>query len=138
VTESPIEQLLAATDRLDIEAVMALAAPEGRILTVDGRRGQGKEAVRELLTDFFAGVRSTRHRITAQWHQENVWIAEVEATYVLEDWLELDALPRVFVLRQGPDGIIDLRVYGAHELPLSQRPADEAGLRIGERWIPPL
>jgi len=80
VTDSPIDQLLRAIDRLDVEAVMAMMAPECRLLTVDGRRAEGAAAARELLTDFLATVRSMTHRITDQWHQDNVWIAEVEAT----------------------------------------------------------
>lgn len=136
--ESPIDQLLGAIDKLDVEAVMALSAPDIRILSADGRRAEGTEAVRELLTDFLATLRSTTHRITAHWHQDNVWIAEVEATYELKDWVRTGALPRAFVLRDGPDGFVDLRVYGAHERPLADHRTGEEGMRIGGRWIPPL
>jgi SnoaL-like domain len=138
VTESPIDQLLGAIDELDVEAAMALSAPDCRLLTADGRRAEGTEAVRELLTDFLAAMRSTTHRITAQWHQQNVWIAEVEATYELEDLLKIGALPRAFVLREGPDGFVDLHVYGAHERPLTEHRSDEEEMRLGGRWIPPL
>jgi hypothetical protein len=138
VNESPIDQLLGAVDQLDLDAAMALIAPDGRLLTPDGHRADGTAAVRALLSDFLVTVRSTTHRITAQWHQDNVWIAEVDATYVLNDGLQIKALPRAFVLRVGPDGIADLRVYGAHERPLTDHRTDQGGLRIGERWIPPL
>jgi hypothetical protein len=94
--------------------------------------------VRALLIDFVATVRSATHRITAQWHQDDVWIAEVDATYELQDWLQLNALPRAFVLRAGPDGFADVRVYGAHERPLAEHRTGEEGMWIGERWIPPL
>jgi hypothetical protein len=47
-------------------------------------------------------------------------------------------LPRVFVLREGPDGIADLRVYGSHERWLMEHRTGEEGMWIGERWIPPL
>lgn len=140
VDESPIADLLVAVDRLDAEAVTALFARDGCLLTVDGRRADGIEAVREVFTDFLADLRSTSHRITAQWHWQDgdVWIAEVDATYELQDWLRTSPLPRAFVLRHGPDGIADLRVYGAHEHLLSDHRTGEEGMRIGARWIPPL
>jgi hypothetical protein len=138
VSESPIQQLLGALDNLDLEAVLALVAPNGRLLTADGRRAEGSDAVRELLAEFLGSVRSTSHRITAQWHQDDVWIAEVEADYDLKDWLRMDGLPRAFVLHEGPDGIADLHVYGAHERPLTEHRTGEEGMWIGDRWIPPL
>src|SRR5437588_2412326 len=105
MTGSPIEQLLEAVDRRDLEGVTALLAPGARLLCADGRRAVGVDAVRELLTDFLDTLRSSAHHITAQWHLGDVWIAEVDASYELEDWLRLDALPRAFVLHQGQDGI---------------------------------
>jgi ketosteroid isomerase-like protein len=138
VIESPLNRLLGALDALDAPAAMALMAPDCRLLTVDGRRAEGTEAVRELLTEFLEALRSTTHQITAAWHQENVWIAEVEATYELKDSLKTAALPRAFVLRDGQDGVADLHVYGAHERPLADHRTGEEGMRIGGRWIPPL
>ncbi len=136
--QTPIARLLAALDQLDVEAAMALFAPDCRLLTVDGRRAEGSEAVRDLLADFLAKLRSTTHRITAEWHQDIVWIAEVDATYELQDWLQIPALPRAFVLREGPGGFADLRVYGAHEHPITEHRTGAEGVRIGGRWIPPL
>jgi Arc/MetJ-type ribon-helix-helix transcriptional regulator len=138
VSESPIEKLLEAFDALDIDAVMAQVAPDARLLVADGRRAEGSDAVRDLLTRFAADLRSTAHRITAQWHQDDVWIAEAEADYELRDWLQLTALPRAFILYEGPEGIRDLHVYGAHEHPLTEHRTGEEGMRIGDRWIPPL
>ncbi len=67
-----------------------------------------------------------------------MWIAEVDCSYELQDWLQLNALPRAFVLRMGPEGIIDLRAYGAHEQPLTEHRTGEEGMWVGGRWIPPL
>jgi hypothetical protein len=138
VTQSPIDRLFAVIDTLDVQAVTALFAPDGRLLTADGRRAQGTEPVTQLLTEFVATLRSTTHRITAQWHPDDVWIAEIEATYELQDWLLIPAVPRAIVLREGPDGIADLRIYGAHEHPLSEHRTGDEGTRIGTRWVPPL
>jgi SnoaL-like domain len=138
VSQSPIEQLLDALDRLELEATMALIAPDARMLVADGRRAEGTEAVRQLLGEFLAQLRSTTHRITAEWHEDDVWIAEVDASYELRDWLQISGLPRAFIVRAEPDGISELRVYGAHEHRLSEHRTGEEGMRIGGRWVPPL
>jgi hypothetical protein len=138
MTPSPIEQLLDAIDRLDLDGLMALMAPNPRVLVADGRRAEGTDAVRRLLVDFLGQLRSTTHRITGQWHEGEIWIAEVDATYELPDWLQLNGLPRAFVVRAGPDGISELRAYGAHEQRLSHSPTGEEGMWVGGRWVPPL
>lgn len=138
MNDSPIDELLKAVDELDVDAAMALMAPDVRFQAVDGRRGEGREAVRQLLTDFIYTLRSTSHRITAQWHEDDVWIAEVEGDYELKDYLQLKALPRAFVLRMVPGGIADFRAYGAHERPLTEHRTGEEGMWVGGRWVPPL
>jgi hypothetical protein len=138
VQDQPIEQLLRAIDELDVERVLALAAPDVRLLTVDGRRSAGTTGMRELLTDFLTALRSSTHRITAQWHEDDVWIAEVDATYELRDLTRLGVLPRAFIVRAGPDGLSDVRAYGAHERPLGELSSREHEMRLGGHWIPPL
>jgi ketosteroid isomerase-like protein len=138
VEESPIAELLAAVDELDVDAATALYARDATVMTVDGQRAEGIEAIRELLTAFFGGLRSTTHRITAQWHEDNVWIAEAEVAYALRDGQQTTALPRAFVLREGPDGIEDLRIYGAHERALVDHPTAGLATFVRGRWIPPL
>ena len=136
--ESPIDRVLAAMDALDADAVVALFAPDGRVLTVDGRRAEGSRALRALMADGLATLRSATHRVTAAWHEDNVWIAEVDATYELADGMRTGVLPRAVVLREGAHGIADLHMYGAHEHPLADHRAGEESMRIGGRWIPPL
>ncbi len=138
MSASLLEQFLSAIDEGELEEAMALMDPDVRVLVVDGRRAEGAAGLRALLSEFLGTLRSSTHRITAQWHQDDVWIAEVEATCELRDRTLLGELPRAFVLREGPGGITELRVYGAHERPLGERPSDERGLRLGGRWIPPL
>jgi hypothetical protein len=138
VTESPVEKLLSAFDSADLDAVIALFSSEARVLITDGQRAEGRAAVRALIAGLLATLRATSHQITAQWHQDNVWIAEVEANYELQDRLELKGVPRAFVLYEGTDGIADLRVYGAREHPLAEHRTGEEGMWVRERWIPPL
>lgn len=138
VSGSPIAQLLEAFDARDVDGVMAVVAPDARLLVADGRRVEGSDAVRGVITRFVAELRSTAHRIIAEWHQDDVWIAEVEADYELRDWLQITALPRAFIAYEGSDGIRDLHVYGAHEHPITEHRSGEEGMQIGNRWIPPL
>jgi ketosteroid isomerase-like protein len=138
VEHSPLADLIAAIDKLDIDQVMALCAPDCRFMTVDGRHAEGREATRQLLVDYFAQIRSTSHQITAQWHEGDTWFAEVSANYELRDWLRIDGLPRAFVIRTGADGICDVRVYGANERRLSDHGDGDKPFRIGGRLVFPL
>lgn len=138
MSQSPIERLLAAIDALDVDALMALTSPDIRILVVDGRRGEGTDAVRALMASFLGQLRSTQHRVTSQWRIDDVWIAEVDVDYELHDYLQLRALPRVFIVRAGEEGISEVRVYGAHEHVLTEHRTGEEGMWIGGHWIPPL
>jgi ketosteroid isomerase-like protein len=138
MTDSPMKQLLAAVDSLDVDAVIALLTREAKFLTIDGQRAQGTAAVRELLSDFVAPLRATTHEVTAEWHEDDVWIAELDATYERTDGEQTGVLARVIVLRERPDGIADLRAYGAQAPLLTDPHGEQGGMRLGGRWIPPL
>ena len=69
---------------------------------------------------------------------DDVWVAEVESSYELRDWLQLNGLPRAYVVHEGPDGIREVHAYGAHERPLTEHRTGEEGTWLGGRWIPPL
>ena len=136
---SPLDEFLRAVDDLDADAVMALMATDCRVLTADGSRAAGTEAVRALLGGFLATLYSTTHRVTAEWHVDDVWIAEVDAGYEFkEDRLRIGNLPRAFVARGGPDGLSDVRVYGAHEHRLDDDVESGQGLMFAGRRLPPL
>ncbi len=135
--ESPISQILLAVDKLDVDAAVALCTPECHFAAADGRHAEGRENVGRLLASFISALRSTTHRITEEWHQDDVWIAEVTADYELQDWLRVEGLPRAFFVRTAPDGIVDVRVYGARERPLTDL-TDDAPARFGGRRFLPL
>jgi len=99
---------------------------------------QAMESIFERLGDFLAQLRSTSHRIAGHWHEHDVWIAEVEAEYVLQDWLRLDGVPRAFVVRAHAAGVAMVHVYGAHEARLSEHGSEERGFVFGGNWVPPL
>ena len=138
MTPSLIEQFFGDLDSLDVGALTARMTPGCRLLSADGRRAEGIEAASELLGEFVSQLRSTAHRITAHWHIDDVWIAEVEADYELADRLLLTAVPRAFVIREQDGAIADVRVYGAHERRLADHGGDDEGMRIAGRWLPPL
>ena len=138
MSESQLERFLAAIDALDADALTRLMAEDCTLLIADGRRAEGTEAVRALLGDLLAEMRSTSHRITSSWTIGDVQIAEVECDYTLQNWLELKAVPRAFFATVGDRAITELRVYGAHERALATEGAEPSGMRIGGRWMPPL
>jgi hypothetical protein len=135
--ESPIAQLLSTVDKLDIDAAVGLCTPDCHFAAVDGRSADGRENVHRLLEEFTSTLRSTAHRIAEEWHQNDVWIAEVLADYELRDWLRIEGLPRAFFVRVTTDGIADVRVYGAREQPLGDV-GDDKLARLGGRPVLPL
>ena len=137
MSASPIEQLLAALREFDLDAVVAMFAPEVDVLISDGRRAHGLDDARELIESFASSLHSMTHHVTAEWRAGEVCLAEVEATYELNDRLEL-TIPRAFIVQSGPDGITVLHVYGAHEHPITEHRTGAEGMWIGQRWIPPL
>jgi hypothetical protein len=114
-----------------------MLAPDVEMLVADGRRASGLEAGLELIDDAVGSNREMAHEFTNVWHTEGVWIAEVSARYVLRDWHELRDVPRVFIAREGADGISELRVYGANEHPMHELMEQEE-MRIGGRPMMPL
>jgi hypothetical protein len=135
---SPLDEFLRAVDELDADAAMALMAPDCRLLTAVGRRAAGTEAVRALIAEFLATLHSTTHRVTAEWHVDGVWIAEADADYEFKDRLRTGDIPRAYVARGGPDGLNDVRVYGAHEQPLDDDGGSGPELVFGGHWLPHL
>ncbi len=135
--KSPLVELLEAIDKLDVEAAMALCAPDCTFMTADGRHAEGHPEVSRLLNEFLSVLRSTSHEITTEWHQGDTWIAEVLASYELRDRLRLEQLRRAFFVRTGADGIRGVRCYGANERQLIDRD-DTEPMRMGGRLILPL
>ena len=137
-SDSPLVALVTALGRRDVDAAVALCSPDCRLATADGRRAEGRAGVHDLLAGFLSDLRSATYELTAQWHQDEVWFAEVLASYELRDWLRLEQLPRAFVVRTDDAGICDVRVYGAHERPLTDRRSGDETYRVGGHTLLPL
>src|SRR5579863_640465 len=116
-----MQAVLRALDALDLEAAVALFAPDASLSTLFGETASGRDRVREVLGQFLGELRASHHDVGAEWNPEpGVWLAEMSATYELADFSRRGPYGRVMVLREGKDGIEQLRIYGGHELPLAQ------------------
>lgn len=141
--DSPLDSFLRAFDRLDADACAALFAEQGRLRYVDGHVDEGLVAVRKRLREYFADLHSATHTLRGHWHEERVWINEVEARYVLADQSSLGPVSKVLVVRMAPAGIEDLRVYAAvepsfHEATNRHERERDRGMKVDGRWLPPL
>jgi hypothetical protein len=103
--DSHLELFLRAFDRpdadADADACAALFADGGRLRYVDGRVDEGVAAVRERLCQYFADLSSTTHTLREHWHEDRVWIGEVEASYVLADHSILGPVSAVTIATTG-------------------------------------
>ena len=89
--ESPIAMFLTAVDSFDLDAAMSSFTSDARLLISDGRKVEGSKSVRTLLEGFLGQLRSVTHEIQAEWHVDDVWIAEATASYELQIGKDLKA-----------------------------------------------
>ncbi|MDE3132886.1 MAG: nuclear transport factor 2 family protein [Acidobacteriota bacterium] len=139
MSDTPMQALLRALDALDLEAAVALFAPDATLSMLFGETATGRDRVREVLGEFIRELRANHHEVSAEWNPEpGVWLAEMSATYELADFSRRGPYGRVMVLRAGDDGIEQLRSYGAHELPLAQDGRPYENVRGPHGWLPTL
>jgi hypothetical protein len=140
VPDTPMQAVLNALDALDLDSAVGMFAPDGTLTTLFGdETAEGHDRIRAVLGEFLQGLRSNEHAIVAEWNPEDgVWIAEMSATYELSDFSRRGPFRRAIILRTGSAGITDMRIYGAHERPLSEtgRPYEE--VRAAGGWLPTL
>lgn len=134
-----MQAVLRALDALDLEAVVALFAADGSLTTVFGRTAIGRDEVSAVLGAFLAELRGSRHAVESEWNPEaGVWVAEMSASYELSDYSRRGPYQRVIILRTGAAGIEQMRIYGAHELPLGESGRAYAEVRGAHGWLPTL
>ena len=137
--DSPIRAFLSAIDALDVEAVASQFASGATLTMAFGQLAEGHEELDAALRGFASELRATKHEVTAEWNPEpDVWIAELTAVYELRDFNQLGPFLRAIVVRTGPDGIAEMSIYGAHELPLSQSERPYQEVYAAGRWMPTL
>ncbi len=134
-----MQAVLRALDALDLEAAVALFAPDGSLTTVFGETASGRERVREVLGAFLLELRRSRHELTSEWNpEEGTWIAEMSASYELSDYSRRGPYARVIILRAGDAGIERLDIYGAHEQSLAVDGPRYTEVRGAHGWLPTL
>jgi ketosteroid isomerase-like protein len=139
VPDTPIQEMLRAVDALDLDGVVALFTAGASLTTAFGDATEGRDRVRDVLGDFLHELRATHHEITHEWHPEDeVWIAEMSATYELSDYSRRGPYQRAIFLRTGDGGIEEMRIYGAHELRLPGAGRQYTEVRAPGGWLPTL
>ena len=134
-----MQAALSALDALDLEAAVGLFAADGSLTTVFGDTASGRDRIREVLGAFLRDLRGSRHEVTSEWNpEEGVWIAEMSATYELSDYSRRGPYARAIILRAGVGGIEQMRIYGAHELPLAESGRSFSEVRGAHGWLPTL
>jgi hypothetical protein len=134
-----MQAVLRALDALDLDGAVGLFAPDGSLTTLFGDTAQGHDRIRAALEVFLQGLRANHHEVTAEWNPEDgVWIAEMSATYELSDFSRRGPYRRAIILRAGEAGIVDLSIYGGHELPLSESGRHYEEVRAAGGWLPTL
>ena len=137
--DTPLQAVLRALDALDLEGSVALFATDGSLTTVFGDTASGRDRIRDVLGAFLGGLRAATHELSSEWNPEpTVWIAEMSASYELGDHSRRGPYQRAIILRGGDDGIKQLRIYGAHEMPLADSGRPYTEVRGAHGWLPTL
>ncbi|HTW13304.1 MAG TPA: nuclear transport factor 2 family protein [Solirubrobacteraceae bacterium] len=139
MSESPLRAFLDAMDALDVEAAISLFAPVPSFTTAFGEEAVGAEQVQAVIRELFSELRGAHHDVSSEWNpQPGVWIVEMTATYELTDFSERGPYKRLVIAVTGEDGIRQIRVYGAHELPLPEEGRAYREVRGPHGWLPTL
>jgi ketosteroid isomerase-like protein len=101
----------AAVDALDVEALAALFAEDGRLVFGNREPLVGREAMIAGNKAFFELVRGLRHRLLNEWTVGADTIAETDVTYTRLDGKEV-TVPAVSIWRVDGEGlIVDYRIF---------------------------
>lgn len=102
--------LFACIDRGDAEAFAGYLAPGARFCFGNAPPVSGRDAIRENVTSFLAALARVEHRLADCWVLPGAAVATGTVTYTRHDGSTLQA-PFANVLKVGPDGIRDYRIY---------------------------
>jgi hypothetical protein len=105
-----IRDLLRCLDAKDSEGWLAFLAPDARFRFGNASTVQGKSAIREAVTAFFASISEMRHNLVEVWDHPNAIICRGEVTYTRLDGSTL-TIPFLNVLKLEGSLIHDYLVY---------------------------
>ena len=71
---------------------------------------EGRDATREVVAQFFAGIAGLAHELTGFWECGDVTVCRLSVTYTRQDGRRL-TLPAANILRYRGEQICDYRIY---------------------------
>jgi hypothetical protein len=108
--EGWIRDLLCCLDAKDSEGWLAFLAPDARFRFGNASIVEGKSAIGEAVTAFFASISGMRHNLVEVWDHSNTVIFRGEVTYSRLDGSTL-TIPFLNVLKLEGSLIHDYLVY---------------------------
>jgi len=93
-----LEKLFATIDAKDAAAFAAFLTDDAVFRFGNGAPARGREAVREAVAQFFAGVRSLKHTVHESWTVPDAAVMHGEVTYTRHDGSRL-SVPFANVLK---------------------------------------
>ncbi len=105
-----IRDLLRCLDAKDSEGWLAFLAPDARFRFGNAAMVEGKSAIREAVTAFFASISEMRHDLVEVWDHSNTVIFRGEVPYSRLDGSTL-TIPFLNVLKLEGSLIHDYLVY---------------------------
>ena len=98
--------VFAVLDAMDIDSIMALFAPDARVVFGNGEPMLGVDAIRTGTVAFLDTIAGLHHSIVTEWNFGDDTIAELKVTYDRKDGQQV-AIPCVTIFHTRAAGKID-------------------------------
>lgn len=105
-TRPEARNVFAVLDAMDIDSLMALFAPDARVVFGNGEPMLGADEIRAGTTAFLNTIAGLHHSIVTQWNFADDTIAELKVTYDRNDGMQV-AIPCVTIFHTDATGKID-------------------------------
>lgn len=96
-------------DTFDPEQVVKHYAEDGSFRFGNQPPVQGKDAIREMLRQFYGSIRDMKHRNTGLWLGDNSAVFEAEVTFTRNDGSSV-TIPASSIIRREGDLVTDFRM----------------------------
>ncbi len=104
------EQLFAVIDRMDVEEFVSHLADDSRFIYGSQPAVQGKEAIRQSISEFFGTLNGIGHNLLRTWVVEDTRFCEGEVTYDLPDG-RIVTIPFMNIFDMEGEKIQEYRIY---------------------------
>lgn len=104
------EALFTTIDRMDADSMVSFLTDDASFIYGSQPAVQGKEAVRNFISEFFGSLRGISHNLLRTWVVEDTKICEGEVTYDLADERRI-ILPFLNVFDMQNEKIREYRIY---------------------------